>query len=89
MSEVPLLPATPPRSCGGGVQLGLEVPLYRGTSGLAPGEKYASGGRWGRSPRVQPYQSHPAVEVGTYRGTSLIRNSAPQGPYSRNIPRDL
>ena len=27
----------------------------------------------------------------TYRGTSLIRNSAPLGPYmySRNMPRDL
>ena len=24
-----------------------------------------------------------------YRGTSLIRNSAPLGPYSRNMPRAL
>jgi len=24
-----------------------------------------------------------------YRGTSIIRNSAPLGPYSRNIPRAL
>ena len=27
--------------------------------------------------------------VGTYRGTSLIRNSAPLGPYSRTMPRAL
>jgi len=26
---------------------------------------------------------------GVYRGTSLIRNSAPLGPYSRNMPRAL
>jgi len=25
----------------------------------------------------------------TYRGTSLIRNSAPVGPYSRNMPMAL
>ena len=24
-----------------------------------------------------------------YRGTSLVRNSAPLGPYSRNMPRPL
>jgi len=29
------------------------------------------------------------VEDGVYRGTSLIRNSAPLGPYSRTIPRVL
>ena len=32
------------------------------------------------------------AEPGTksaYRGTSLIRNSAPLGPYSRNMPRYL
>ena len=26
---------------------------------------------------------------GRYRGTSLIRNSAPLGPYSRNMPKAL
>ena len=28
-------------------------------------------------------------EVPLYRGTSLIRKSAPQGPYRRTIPRVL
>ena len=28
-------------------------------------------------------------DVSDYRGTSLIRNSAPLGPYSRTIPRVL
>ena len=29
------------------------------------------------------------VLVREYRGTSLIRNSVPLGPYSRNVPRAL
>ena len=35
-----------------------------------------------KSTRTEPYILH-------YRGTSLIRNSAPLGPYSRNMPRAL
>ena len=38
--------------------------------------------------------SHPTTlpnenyyTVGPYRGTSIMRNSAPLGPYSRNMPR--
>ena len=31
----------------------------------------------------------PEVGRGTYRGTSVIRNRAPLGPYSRTIPRAL
>ena len=30
-----------------------------------------------------------AVDDERYRGTSLIRNSAPLGPYSRTMPRAL
>jgi hypothetical protein len=32
--------------------------------------------------------SPPPIDA-TYRGTSLIRNSAPLGPYSRTMPRAL
>jgi len=30
-----------------------------------------------------------SIKVSLYRGTSLIRNSAPLGPYSRAMPRAL
>ena len=35
-----------------------------------------------------PALRNPEVPA-SYRGTSLIRNSAPLGPYSRNMPRAL
>ena len=31
----------------------------------------------------------PLPQLTDYRGTSLIRNSAPLGPYSRSMPRAL
>jgi len=34
---------------------------------------------------AEPCTLHPPP----YRGTSIIRNSAPLGPYSRNMPRAL
>ena len=52
-------------------------PIPHGTSMLRPSRRPASGG-------VQ------VMRLGdVYRGTSLIRNSAPLGPYSSPMPRDL
>ena len=39
--------------------------------------------------RTAPYMRLPRENVGGYMGTSLIRNSAPLGPYSRPLPMAL
>ena len=52
----------------------------------------------GTNSNPEPRNSAPRPEIrcalhgrtnSSYRGTSLIRNSAPLGPYSRNTPRPL
>ena len=46
----------------------------------------------GHHPPCAPPQASPtkaSVATYGYRGTSLIRNCAPLGPYSRNMPRAL
>ena len=47
-------------------------------------------GRWGGDVREPRSDSVTHVCAGSaYRGASLIRNSAPLGPYSRVMPRIL
>ena len=38
---------------------------------------------------VQHYHVYQVPTAHPYRGTSLIRNSAPLGPYSRHMPRAI
>ena len=40
-------------------------------------------------PITSPEKGYISSSVSVYRGTSLIRNSAPLGSYSRTMPRDL
>ena len=51
--------------------------------GLPPG--------WPRFENAETPQDASSEEIpqDVYRGTSLIRNGAPLGPYSRNVPRAL
>ena len=52
-------------------------------------------GRWTGSKMQRIDRTEPealksiTLKARPYRGTSLIRNSAPLGPYSRNMPRAL
>ena len=66
-------------SQGAGCFLVSEVPLY--------------GSVWGQGRARRPTRGVPAPSTRPcptpYRGTSLIRNSAPLGPYSTNRPRAL
>ena len=39
--------------------------------------------------RAEPFRQRERHRASSYKGTSLIRNSAPLGPYSRTTPRAL
>ena len=58
---------------GGGLFLMSKVPLYKGLA----------------SRILQVAMGAKLTPQRAYMGTSLIKNSAPLGPYSRPIPRDL
>ena len=78
----------------GGMFLMSEIPLYR-TSGIG------AGGRKVKVPLSSEYGTYTTVKArfwpcfqvkvvkNCYSGTSLVRNSAPLEPYSRNMPRPL
>ena len=62
-------------------------PPSRGREGGSEGRR----GRWG-TPTIKLHirhsnESRPTMRGTLYRGTSLIRNSALLGPYSRTMPR--
>ena len=47
------------------------------------------GGRLSAKPSSAAPGAAPIAEPICYRGTSLTSNSAPLGPYSRTMPRDI
>jgi len=69
---------------GHGAVCGARARVLRGARGAGKAGGHPARPRLGvHRPARQPLQRR----VRQYRGTSLIRNSAPLGPYSRTIPR--
>ena len=79
-----------------GIPVGLHVLSILQVMGLEPvgGEELSLWELRRSTPHAAVEKSSPgygigAVGVRPYRGTSLIRNSPPLGPYGRNKPRAL